>query len=93
MADLENDDLYTGMWMIESDSLDNIVESYNKCFTGTSGMNKDFNKGYMDAIQDFLNESSIKYKVGDEGLVIEGPELTCYIKNMVEETEEGEKNE
>lgn len=79
------------MWMVDGEDIKGIVESYNKCLTKTSGMNADFNKGYMDAINDFLNNAKIKYNVTEEGLQIEGPEALIYIKE--EDMGEGEEDD
>ena len=79
------------MWMIDGTDIESIVTSYNKCFTKTSGMNEDFNKGYMAAINEFLSNMKISYKVNDEGLTVEGPEALIYIKEEQEVKEEGEE--
>ena len=78
------------MWMIDGTDIESIVTSYNKCFTKTSGMNEDFNKGYMAAISEFLSNMKINYKITDEGLTVEGPESLIYIKEEPE-IEEGEE--
>lgn len=77
--------------MIDGTDIESIVTSYNKCFTKTSGMNEDFNKGYMAAINEFLSNMKISYKITDEGLTVEGPEALIYIKEEQEVKEEGEE--
>ena len=78
--------------MIDGEDIDSIVNSFNKCFTKTSGMNAEFNKGYMAAISEFLSNMKINYRITDEGLTVEGPESLIYIKEEPEIEEEGEES-
>lgn len=47
----------------EGDGLRGVEESFNRCYHNCSGMSKDFNKGYTEAILDFLDKSGIKYEL------------------------------
>lgn len=65
------------VWLFDPKEFEGIAEAYDKCCNNYSGMSKDFNKGYTEAIEDTLKELDIFYKVeeGEEGdsLKIIGP--------------------
>lgn len=70
-------------WMIKASCKEEIENLYEKYKNNTSGMNEEFNKGYVEGLKDVMSSAGIKYntqlssvKKGDEEIPHEKIEIT-----------------
>lgn len=82
-----------GSWMIKSSCKKPLEDLYEKYANNTSGMPKEFNKGYIEGFKDVMSSIDLKYttqtetveNLSHEKIEIKGPEdgLEYHILNMI----------